>query len=334
MTRPAMLTRSKLQDLLVTAIERRTALLSAPDTDVARLFHGPREGCPPLVVEKLGRGLVVQLDPSLPLEDETEIRHAIEGILARVSATSVYRKYFPKDRTHANPTIDAANRSSLPWVGDAMPDTVEVREHGRRLLVALHDGFSTGLFLDHRERRNVVTSVASARRVLNAFAYTCAYGVAAAIGGASLVVNVDISKRYLEWGKRNLAANRLPLDGHRFICSDVLEYYKRAERQRTKFDIVILDPPSFARLERPRRTFMIERDFQLLVAGAIALLDPGGMLVCTINHRGTSAAHLQTIIRQCASEARRHVRALTPLAAPLDFADDREYSKGVTVEFA
>jgi len=107
-----------------------------------------------------------------------------------------------------------------------------VLENGIRFLVRPHDGHSTGLFLEHRDNRKRVRRLAAGRNMLNAFAYTCGFSVAAALGGAAGTVSVDVSKKYLEWGKCNFAANELNLADHRFICSDIFDYYRRARRRR------------------------------------------------------------------------------------------------------
>jgi 23S rRNA (cytosine1962-C5)-methyltransferase len=219
----------------------------------------------------------------------------------------------------------------MPWVGRPVEDEFAVFENGVQFLIRPYDGFSVGLFLEHRENRRQLREIATAKRVLNCFAYTCGFSVAAALGGAE-TVSVDVSKRYLEWGKRNFARNGLSLDGHMFICSDTQDYFRRAARQGREFDLVVLDPPTFGRVKETGRHFSIQRDLHKLVAGASERLAPGGQILLSVNHRGTSLAQME---RACLNSAeRRHARVTARPKLPVDFAGDAAYSKSLWLEVA
>jgi 23S rRNA (cytosine1962-C5)-methyltransferase len=140
---------------------------------------------------------------------------------------------------------------------------------------------------------------------------------------------VDISRKALEWGKRNLAANGVALDAHRFICSDVFDYYRRAGRQQEQFDYVILDPPTFARVKPARRAFSLEEHLEPLVAGALELLARGGIMHLSVNHRGTPLRRLEQVIRAAADDRHRRCTRLDPPPLPEDFRGDPEYAKSV-----
>jgi len=165
--------------------------------------------------------------------------------------------------------------------------------------------------------------------VLNLFCYTCGFSVAAAAGGAKATVNVDIARKCLEWGKENFKANGLALDDHIFINDDAFNYFKRARRQQRKFDVVVLDPPSFARSKKNRRVFTLEKDLQQLVAGAISLLVPSGVMLVSTNHRGTSRKWLREQIALAAGL--QTVSVISTPRLPVDFAGDPDHAKTVIV---
>src|SRR5437667_9875809 len=131
-------------------------------------------------------------------------------------------------------------------------------------------GYSPGLFLDQRENRRYVRHIAP-RRLLNCFAYTCSFSVSAASRGAS-TLNIDLSKKYLERGRENFVLNSLPTLDHRFIADDVRAVLSRLARKGEKFDVIILDPPTFSRSPRGK-TFQIEHDFEKLLIDALQLAE-------------------------------------------------------------
>jgi 23S rRNA (cytosine1962-C5)-methyltransferase len=315
--------------LLDAALARRAGLVSDPQTDVCRLFHSGADGIDGLVIEKLGSVLVVQLHAGRLAIDDAAVRELCAAAAARVQATAVYRKVFPKDRTTPPGDLERQHRDPTPWIGTLAEAELAVRENGAMFVVRPYDGYATGLFLDHRAARARVRELATGRRVLNAFAYTCGFTVAAALGGAAATVSVDISRKALEWGKRNLVANGLALDVHRFICADVLDYYRRAARQGQRFDFVILDPPTFARVKETGRVFSLAADLPRLVAGALELLDADGILHLSVNHRGTSLRALQAVVRGAARAQGRRAALLEGPPPPEDFPGDPDFAKSV-----
>ena len=168
--------------------------------------------------------------------------------------------------------------------------------------------------------------------VLNLFAYTCGFSVAAAAGGASAVTSVDLGKARLEAGKVNFALNGLALENHTFICDEAFAYLARAKRQGRVFDLIIIDPPTFARAKRPKRSFALEKDLRALLAEALAVLNPGGtMLVCT-NSRKASKRWLLDQVAAAAGSRRFTVTGAPPL--PDDFAVDPHHARSVLVRFS
>jgi len=318
---------SRATDCFERALAARAALLADPHSNVCRVFNGAADGIDGLVVEKLGDVLIAQLhEGRLPLA-ESEVRSLCAYAQRRLSARAVYRKIFVRDRSAAEGAVAKLHSDATPWLGEAAEAEFPVLENGMTFLVHPYDGYSVGLFLEHRENRERVRALAAGRTVLNAFAYTCAFSVAAALGGAAATVSVDVSKRNLEWGKRNFAANGLELGSHLFICSDIFDYYRRAKRQGRAFDLIILDPPTFARTKRPKRVFILADDLQRLVAGAVELLSPGGYLLLATNHRGTSQRRLQSAVAVAAGA--RPFKIIERPRLPLDFLRAPGYAKSI-----
>lgn len=161
-----------------------------------------------------------------------------------------------------------------------------VREGVARLRVNLTDYLDTGLFLDHRKVRAYIGEQAQGRRFLNLFCYTAAATVHAALGGAAGTVSVDLSRTYLDWADANLRLNGLPTDGrNRLVRADCLEWLRQVPRQEGPFDLILLDPPGFSNSSRMHATLDVQRDQEMLVDAAMALLAADGELVFSNNRR-------------------------------------------------
>ena len=163
----------------------------------------------------------------------------------------------------------------------------DVHELDMTFRVNLSDYLDTGLFLDARKKRSLIRHEATGKRVLNLFAYTCSLSVCAAKGGALQVDSVDLSNTYLEWGKVNFALNGLEAcDNFNFVQSDVIRYLAEAGKKPLRWDIIILDPPSFSNSKKTRITLDIRRDYVDLIQKCLSLLSPGGVLWFSSNAKG------------------------------------------------
>lgn len=196
--------------------------------------------------------------------------------------------------------------------------------HERDLLfrVNLSDYLDTGLFPDARKRRALIQQEGAGKKVLNLFAYTSTLSLCAAKGGALEVDSVDLSNTYLEWGKVNFALNKLsPGENNapwRFIRADVLVFLKEAAAKRQKWDIIILDPPSFSNSKKMKETLDIRRDYGELIRLCLRLLLPGGKLFFSTNARGFHPDQ--------SDFPRRPIRDLSPALVDEDFRGKRTSS--------
>jgi 23S rRNA (cytosine1962-C5)-methyltransferase len=184
----------------------------------------------------------------------------------------------------------------------ARPLTTVVEENGMRFGLDFAAGYSAGLFIDQRANRALVRH-AGVRRLLNTFSYTCAFSVAAALGGAE-TVSVDLSKKSLDRGRENFALNGLTTDGHRFLADDVLEVLPRLARKGEKFDAIVLDPPTFSRGNKGRK-FQVERDLEALFVAALEVAAPHARILLSTNCTRLDGRALEAIARYGLKAARR-----------------------------
>lgn len=163
----------------------------------------------------------------------------------------------------------------------------KVRERELLFEVNLHRYLDTGLFLDHRDTRLRVSKLAADKSVLNLFAYTGSFTVYAAAAGARRTVTVDMSRTYQAWSARNLAHNGLDdAQRHQFVQSDVQAFLERMQAARARFDLIVLDPPSFSNSKRMQSSFDVQRDQLTLLRATLDLLAPNGTLFFSNNHQG------------------------------------------------
>ncbi len=252
--------RDLVERRLDAALALRARILP-PDTNAFRLVHGEGDGLPGIVVDRYDTRLVVKLDgmAARALEplvvDSLEARLAPEAILVR------------RGRGEQKKTELARG---------TMPDgPVAVREHGMLMSVDLVRGQKTGLFLDHRESRKRVRQLASGASVLNLYGYTGGFSIAAGLGGASSVTTVDVAEGALALATEGWARNELDPAAHRTVCEDVPRFLETLRAERTTFDIIVADPPSFAPSEAALPQAV--RSYRSLHRSCLRLLAPGGL---------------------------------------------------------
>jgi 23S rRNA (cytosine1962-C5)-methyltransferase len=265
----------------------RAALLSPEDTDAYRLLHGASDGWPGWYVERLGDYLLSQAEQPLNPAQQEELARLAQ----RFSARGAYHKILSRQVRQAKP----AAASPQLTIGAAAPERFAVHENGLAFELSFQEGYSVGLFLDQRDNRHrLLTGHIAAKfalaqpqtenrkaEVLNAFAYTCGFSVCAAQSGAH-TTSLDLSKKYLEWGKRNFALNQLDSAEHEFIYGDVFDWLRRFAKKKRQFDLILLDPPTFSQ-SKTSGVFRVEKDYGRLFNVALSLLKLGGVLFCSTN---------------------------------------------------
>jgi 23S rRNA (cytosine1962-C5)-methyltransferase len=320
-----------LEDSLEVALAGRLERLLDESTNAYRLTDGAADGIPGLIAELLGPVVILQLRQGKFDEDEEALQRAAAWYGRRLKVRAVYVKKIPRDRSQPDRHRPKALMDERPLWGRPVKREVEILEDGIRYVVRPYDGYLTGFFTAHAENRRWVRRHAKGLHVLNLFAYTCGFSVAAAIGDAATTASADVSKKALEWGKENFEANGLSLDDHRFYCSDAFEFFRRAERQGLRFDLIVLDPPAFARGGKPARVFQVEKHMTPLVSGALKLLKRRGRMLVSANFRGVTDKWLRERVK--AATGRRKCRFPDPPPLPLGFAPERRESETIVVRF-
>lgn len=290
-----------MRSVLHEALERRRARLP-PETTCFRWLD---EELPGVTVDLFGAVAVLSLYRDAP--DEAELADALA---ATPGVESVYVKRRPREaRRLANEAADVL-APPTPLRGKAI-DTLEVLEQGTRFEIRPGNGLSVGLYLDARDARAWVRAHARGRRVLNTFAYTCGFGVVARQGGAVRAVNVDASRKVLDWGEQNLARNGFEADRYDFVSGDTFDWLGRFAKKGEQFELIVLDPPGFATTKTSR--FTAQRDYHRLVSAAEKVLAPKGLLLAMCNveqsdrafdeqlHRGLGARRARELARFGAS---------------------------------
>ncbi len=304
-----------LKGRLLRAARKRASLFA--QTDALRVHDADADELQGLTVDLYGDWAAL----STYTAQASALAPQVASALLELGLVGVYLKTRRKaDLRRLSPSELPAD---APLTG-APCDGLIVHEAGRRYHVRLDDGLSTGLFLDQRDNRSWLQGAARGLRVLNLFAYTCSFSVAAGLGGASQVTSVDLSGSVLRRGAENLALNQLDPSTHRLLRDDARKWVPRAVRRADRYDLIVLDPPSFS--SHGSRSFSVARDYGELVEDTIRLLAPGGALLCVTNHRATRSDEFADWVLQAAQRAARRVRQLVHPEPPLDCPPARDGS--------
>lgn len=250
------------RERVASALALREALGVLRATDAYRLLHGEGDGVPGVVVDRYGPHLVVSLDsPAL----EPLVPELAEALLAVVAPASLCLR-----RRGADPgrRLDCLH-GALP------PADLVVTEGGLRMRADLHAGQKTGLFLDQRDNRARIGALAAGRRVLNLFGYTGGFSLHAAAGGAASVTTVDVARPAIEAARDNFVLNGLDPSAHAFLAEDVWEYLEGVAARGERFDLVVCDPPSFARSRAQRERAL--SSYARLHALCLGVVEAGGL---------------------------------------------------------
>lgn len=176
--------------------------------------------------------------------------------------------------------------------GQEAPETFTILENGVKYSVFMNDGLMTGIFLDQHEVRDaLINELGLGKRVLNMFSYTAAFSVAAAMGGAIETTSVDLAKRSRELSQAHFEANGLDVTNHHFVVMDVFEYFKYAKRKNLTFDLIVIDPPSFAR--NKKQLFSVAKDYHRLISQALEVLSDDGTIIASTNAANLTVAQFK-----------------------------------------
>ncbi len=276
-----------------------------PETDAYRLLHGEGDRLPGVVCDRYGSYAVLKLDGAGALSLRDELAELLRAPLAQLGVRALLVRTSRKQGAEVE----------LAW-GEPPPAEIEVRERGMRLLANLWQGQKTGLFLDHRESRARVRTLARDLSVLNLYGYTGGFSLAAALGGARDVTTVDVARPALELALQTFARNELAGSPHRICAEDVPEFLERAARSELRYGLVIADPPNFAPSQAKLAAAL--ESYAALHAGALGLLEPGGFYLAASCSSHVRAGDNHDSLREGARRARRVLAILEHHGAPFD----------------
>ncbi len=298
------LTRGALEPDLLEARLRRALEARAPfldeGTSVYRWVHGEADRLPGLVVDLYDAFAVVRVD-SLGAERF----YLGEGDAPLVAALRAAR---PSLRGALLRKGRQETRSARLLFGEAPPDRLAVLEHAMTLLVDVHRGQKTGLFLDHRASRRRIRELARGRDVLNLYGYTGGFSIAAGLGGARRVETVDVASQALGLAQASWAANGLPAEAHEAYAEDVPAFLARAREAGRTWDLVVADPPSFAPSEAAVPNAM--RSYRQLHRACLRSLRPGGLYLAASCSSHVGPERFDRTLREAIEKVPRHVRVL------------------------
>ena len=291
------------------AKEKRSAYYQDELTTAFRLFNQEGDGFGGLTVDLYGDYAVFSWYNSYVYQ----IRKVI---------SEAFRQAFPEVLgTYEKIRFKGLDYESAHIYGQEAPDFFTVLENGVLYQVFMNDGLMTGIFLDqHEVRGSLVDGLAMGKSLLNMFSYTAAFSVAAAMGGASQTTSVDLAKRSRELSQAHFQANGLSTDDHRFIVMDVFEYFKYAKRKGLTYDVIVLDPPSFAR--NKKQTFSVAKDYHKLISQSLEILNPGGIIIASTNAANVSRKKFTEQIDK--GFAGRSYQILNKYGLPADFAYNKK----------
>ncbi|UKP42170.1 class I SAM-dependent rRNA methyltransferase [Streptococcus pneumoniae] len=291
------------------AKEKRSAYYQDDLTTAYRLFNQEGDGFGGLTVDLYGDYAVFSWYNSYVYQIRQTISEAFRQVFPEV--LGAYEKI----------RFKGLDYESAHVYGQEAPDFFTVLENGVLYQVFMNDGLMTGIFLDqHEVRGSLVDGLAMGKSLLNMFSYTAAFSVAAAMGGASHTTSVDLAKRSRKLSQAHFQANGLSTDEHRFIVMDVFEYFKYAKRKDLTYDVIVLDPPSFAR--NKKQTFSVAKDYHKLISQSLEILNPGGIIIASTNAANVSRQKFTEQIDK--GFAGRSYQILNKYGLPADFAYNKK----------
>lgn len=297
------------------ALEKRLGLYNNPKTTAFRVFNGEGDGIGGLTIDFYNGYYLINWYSKGIYKFKPLV---LEALKKSVEYDGIYEKCrFETDDVDQGDGFITGKPASFPLV---------IKENGVSLSVFFNEGAMVGLFLDQRDvRRLVRNQYAKGKHVLNTFSYTGAFSVFAALGGAKSTTSVDLANRSLEHTKQNFELNDIDMTHHKILVEDVFHYLKIAQKKSTAYDLVILDPPSYAKSKD--FTFSAEKDYPSLLADAIRITRNHGIIVASNNSSTISLDKFKQLIGRGFKEAGARFEILETHRVPKDFRTHHLYEE-------
>jgi 23S rRNA (cytosine1962-C5)-methyltransferase len=299
------------------------------ETDCCRLVHGEGDGLPGVIIDLYGRFAVLKLYSAGLLPHRGALLEALRG---EVPLDGIYGRDEGGAEILSDEEDDEEGRPEKGQVlfGQEPPDPIVVREHGLQIAVDVRRGQKTGFFLDQRENRLALRRYAKGRRVVNCFSYTGGFSLSAAAGGAREVVSVDRDEAALKLAEKNFALNGLPAK-HSVHCGDVAAFLAAQKAARERFDLIVLDPPAYAKTQKAVPAAL--DGYASLHRAALALLPPGGILATASCSARVSAEEFTGCIKEAAAKLNVQLQLLEERRQPADHPALLSFPEGRYLKF-
>jgi len=303
---------SFFEEKIKAANNRRAALYHDNETTAFRLFNGEGDGIGGFTVDKYDNYLLIQWYSKGIYEYKDWIIKAFDN---HVDFKGIYEK----KRFDTHGTYVEGDDFTF---GEEGQFPIMVKENGMKFAVDLNEGAMTGIFLDQREvRKTIRDKYALGKEVLNTFSYTGAFSVAAALGGSKSTTSVDLANRSRAKTSLNFDYNDISLADQKIVVEDVFHYFKYAVKKQLSFDMVILDPPSFARSKK--HTFSAAKDYSNLLKEAISITKQSGIIVASTNCSTFDMKKFKQFIHEAFGKQKDRYEILEEFGLPEDFANIR-----------
>ena len=304
-------------------------------TDCARLVHGEGDGLPGVVIDLYGKFAVLKLYSAGLAAHRDDILEALRG---EVPLDGIYgrdeeqaQKRDDDEEAADDDSEEGSSKGRLLW-GQEPPDPIVVRENGMAIAVDVRNGQKTGYFLDQRENRFALRRFArNSSRALNCFSYTGGFSVSAALGGARNVISIDRDAAAIQLARKNFELNGLDPAKHGFIASDVLEYLSAKRDDRARFDLIVLDPPAYAKSQKAVPAAL--DGYASLHRSALQVLAPGGILATASCSARVSADEFISAIREACAKTHTDLQLLEERRQPPDHPVSLAFPEGKYLKF-
>jgi 23S rRNA (cytosine1962-C5)-methyltransferase len=302
---------------ILQAIEKRKAFFENEDTTAFRVFNGEGDGIGGVTIDYFDGYYVISWYSKGIYQFKEEI---IQSITSQFPYKGIYqKKRFDVDGKYVEEDdFVTGERGQFPLI---------VKENGIHFAVYLNEGAMVGVFLDQRDVRKAIRDrYAEGKTVLNTFSYTGAFSVAAALGGATKTTSVDLANRSKSKTIEQFTMNGIDYEAQDIIVEDVFHYFKYAVKKNLTFDLVILDPPSFARSKKV--TFSAAKDYTNLLKQAITITEDHGVIVASTNSAAFDMKKFKGFIKTAFQECNERYEILEEYSLPEDFRTIKEFPEG------
>lgn len=313
------------RDRVSRSLAARRAMIDFTGTDSFRWIHGEGDGLPGVVVDVYAGIAVVKLYSAGLAPYRAMLLEALQ------SAMPELRAVIGRDEVGRDDVDEDEGRGSGKLLMGEAPEVVSILERGATFLVDPWKGQKTGFFLDQRENRYLIRKLAAGRDVLNCFCFSGGFSVNAALGGAKSVFSVDQDADAIALARENFQRNQLPAERHDFLAADVFTLLSSFKQEGRTFDMVILDPPAFAKSQRAVQAAL--DGYASLNRQALAVLRPGGLLVTASCSARVTPADFLSALRQAADKAGIDLALLEERYQPPDHPVRLAFPEGKYLKF-